>query len=76
MLTIIIFITLLAVLGAGCYCMIRWVLLARWNDWKQARKELQEDQAREQRKLALRYEALDSVMSQLGQADDQGREAA
>ena len=76
MLTVIIFIGLIAVLGAGCYCLFRWVLLGRWHDWQQARQEEKEDQRREQRKQALRYEALDSVLSQIGQSEERGREAA
>ena len=50
MLTIMIFVGLLTVLGAGCYSLIRWVLMESWNDWKRSRKELQEDHLREQKK--------------------------
>ncbi len=76
MVTTIIFVGLLAVLGAGCYGVVRWVLMAHWNDWQQSRRERREDVVREQRKLALRYEALDSVLAQLGQTDEREREAA
>ena len=76
MITIVIFIGLMAVLGAGCYSLIRWVLMAHWNEWKQSRKELQADHLREQKKQALRYEALDSVLTQLGQTEERDRKAA
>lgn len=76
MITTIIFIGLMTVLGAGCYALIHWVLLERWNDWKTARQEIQEDRLREQKKLALRYEALDSVLTQIGQPEERDRKVA
>lgn len=73
---IIVFLVLAAVLGTACYLVLRRLFWDAWTQWRCGRQEVQEDQRRQQHTQALRREALDTVLAQIGQSDDQGRKAA
>jgi len=73
---VIVFLGLAAVLGTACYFLLRRLFWDAWTEWRQGRQEVHEDQRRQQHTQALRREALDSVLAQIGRQDDQGRKTA
>ncbi len=66
MVTIIIFLGITAILGSAAYWGLRRVFVEQWTQWRQDRQAVQKAQAKEQRKQALRLEAMNSVLSQIG----------
>jgi len=73
---VIVFLVLAAALGTASYFLLRRLFWAAWTEWRQGRQEVQADQRRRLHTQALRHEALDSVLAQIGRQDDRGRETA
>ncbi len=73
---VFVFLVLAAALGTACYLLLRRLFWDAWAGWRRGRQEVQEDQRRQQHTQALRREALDSVLAQIGRSDDGGRETA
>ncbi len=76
MVTIILFLVLAAALGTTCYLLLRRLFQGLWAEWREWRQEVQEEQRRRLNTQALHREALDSVLTQIGRQDEQGRKTA
>ncbi len=72
----IVFIGLAAVLGTACYLVLRRLLWEGLTQWRQQKQAAQEAQRRGERAQALRREAMDAVLAQIGRQDDGRRETA
>ncbi len=73
---LIFFLCLAAALGTAGYFLLRRLFWDTLTGWRQGRREAEEDLRRAQHTQELRREALDSVLAQIGQADEPGRKAA
>ncbi len=73
---LIFFLCLAASFGTVLYLVLRRLCWDTWTQWRQGQQDAQEDLRRAQHTQTLRREALDSVLAQIGQSDDQGRKAA
>ncbi len=63
---------LAAALSTTGYLILRRLFWGAWTGWRQQQQEVQEERQRAQHTQALRREALDSVLAQIGRLDDQG----
>ena len=70
------FLGLAVVGGTACYFILRRLCWDAWTQWRQGRQEVQEDQRRRLHTQTLHREALDTVLTQIRQQDDQGRKTA